>query len=137
MIKAICGSVKRAVPHRPSPFPCSLTSHSSAMDVFQLILELFTNADHFLVSLATDYGMLIYAAMFLDSLSSALGGADKLEKCLEEGTWDLVTSWQRKYIWEKGGIYLPKDLIYQVCGRAVTLEPFKKYLEEKYSSLYL
>lgn len=65
MIKAICGSVKRAVPHRPSPFPCSLTSHSSAMDVFQLILELFTNADHFLVSLATDYGMLIYAAMFL------------------------------------------------------------------------
>lgn len=79
----------------------------------------------------------IYAAMFLDSLSSSLGGADKLEKCLEEGTWDLVTSWQRKYIWEKGGIYLPKDLIYQVCGRAVTLEPFKKYLEEKYSSLYL
>ncbi len=35
------------------------------MDVLDLLLELFTNADHFLVSLATNYGMWIYAAMFL------------------------------------------------------------------------
>lgn len=35
------------------------------MDFFDLIVELFTNADHFLVSLATDYGVWIYAAMFL------------------------------------------------------------------------
>ena len=36
-----------------------------AMELFDLIVELFTNADHFLVSLATNYGMLIYAAMFI------------------------------------------------------------------------
>ena len=30
-----------------------------------LILELFTNADHFLITLATDYGWLVYVAMFL------------------------------------------------------------------------
>ncbi len=35
------------------------------MDFFGLIVELFTNADHFLVSLAANYGTLIYAAMFL------------------------------------------------------------------------
>ena len=35
------------------------------MDILGLIVELFTNADHFLVSLATNYGMWIYAAMFL------------------------------------------------------------------------
>lgn len=35
------------------------------MDILGLIVELFTNADHFLVSLATDYGTLIYFAMFL------------------------------------------------------------------------
>jgi membrane-associated protein len=35
------------------------------MDVISLILELFTNTDHFLVSLATDYGMWIYIAMFV------------------------------------------------------------------------
>ena len=35
------------------------------MDILGLIVDLFTNADHFLVSLATDYGTLIYVAMFL------------------------------------------------------------------------
>ena len=35
------------------------------MDFFDLILELFTNADHFLVTLATEYGWLVYLAMFL------------------------------------------------------------------------
>ena len=35
------------------------------MDILDLIVELFTNADHLLVALATDYGTLIYVAMFL------------------------------------------------------------------------
>ena len=35
------------------------------MDLFGLVVELFTNADHFLVSIATDYGTLIYIAMFV------------------------------------------------------------------------
>lgn len=35
------------------------------MDILGLLLELFTNADHFLVHLATEYGTLIYAAMFV------------------------------------------------------------------------
>ena len=35
------------------------------MDLFGLIVELFTNADHFLVSIATDSGTLIYIAMFV------------------------------------------------------------------------
>lgn len=35
------------------------------MDFIGLIVDLFTNADHFLVSLATDYGTLIYVAMFV------------------------------------------------------------------------
>lgn len=35
------------------------------MDILGLIVELFTNADHFLVALATDYGHWLYAAMFL------------------------------------------------------------------------
>ena len=35
------------------------------MDFIGLVVELFTNADHFLVSLATNYGTWIYAAMFV------------------------------------------------------------------------
>lgn len=35
------------------------------MDFIELIVDLFTNADHFLVHLATNYGTLIYAAMFI------------------------------------------------------------------------
>ena len=35
------------------------------MDIFGLLVDLFTNTDRFLVSLATDYGTLIYVAMFL------------------------------------------------------------------------
>lgn len=35
------------------------------MDILSLILELFTNADHFLMVLATEYGWLVYLAMFL------------------------------------------------------------------------
>lgn len=35
------------------------------MDFLSLVTELFTNADHFLVTLATEYGWLVYAAMFL------------------------------------------------------------------------
>ena len=34
------------------------------MDITGLILELFTNADHFLMVLATEYGWLVYLAMF-------------------------------------------------------------------------
>ena len=34
------------------------------MEFLSLITELFTNADHFLVTLATDYGWLVYAVMF-------------------------------------------------------------------------
>lgn len=33
--------------------------------MFSLIVDLFTNADRFLVTIATDYGMWVYAAMFL------------------------------------------------------------------------
>jgi membrane-associated protein len=32
--------------------------------MWSLILDLFTHADRFLVTLATDYGALVYAAMF-------------------------------------------------------------------------
>lgn len=35
------------------------------MELFDLIVDLFTNADQFLVSLATDYGTLLYLAMFV------------------------------------------------------------------------
>ena len=35
------------------------------MDIFGLLVNLFTNTDQFLVSLATDYGTLIYVAMLI------------------------------------------------------------------------
>ncbi len=35
------------------------------MEITSLILELFTNADHFLMVLATEYGWFVYLAMFL------------------------------------------------------------------------
>lgn len=35
------------------------------MDFLTLVVELFTNADHFLIKIATDYGTWIYVCMFL------------------------------------------------------------------------
>ena len=34
------------------------------MSFIDLVIELFTQADHFLVTIATEYGMFVYAAMF-------------------------------------------------------------------------
>ena len=42
------------------------------MDITSLILELFTNADHFLMVLATEYGWFVYLAMFLTFWKRAL-----------------------------------------------------------------
>ena len=35
------------------------------MSFVDLVIELFTKADHFLVTIATEYGMFVYAAMFM------------------------------------------------------------------------
>ena len=45
------------------------------MDILDLVVNLFTNTDAFLVSLATDYGTLIYAAMFLIFFLEKIGRA--------------------------------------------------------------
>ena len=34
------------------------------MSFIDLVIELFTQADHFLVTIATEYGIFVYAAMF-------------------------------------------------------------------------
>ena len=35
------------------------------MSFIDLVIELFTQADHFLVTIATEYGLCVYAAMFM------------------------------------------------------------------------
>lgn len=78
----------------------------------------------------------LYAAMWREQLIDDLGGEEKLDEVLSSGNFTPITYWQKDNIWYKGGIYLPKDLLFKVTGKSLDMRPFVEYLEEKYSRLY-
>ena len=78
----------------------------------------------------------LYSAMFLDSLYSDCG-KENVENALRRGEFSLITSWQDSRIWHWGAVYEPSELVERVCAQPLSAEPFTRYLEEKFSHLYL
>ena len=62
---------------------------------------------------------------------------ENVKEALRTGSFSLITSWQDRNIWHWGAVYEPSDLVMRVCGRPLSAEPFTRYLEEKFSRLYL
>ncbi len=78
----------------------------------------------------------LYSAMFLDKLYEDCG-KENVKNALRTGNFSLITSWQDRNIWHWGAVYEPSDLAMRVCGRTLSAEPFTRYLEEKFTRLYL
>ena len=59
-----------------------------------------------------------------------------LDMPLSRGDTSRATGWLRENVQTHGGLYTPKDVIAQACGRAPSEGPLLSYLEEKFSGIY-
>ncbi|MBR5579514.1 MAG: carboxypeptidase M32 [Lachnospiraceae bacterium] len=75
----------------------------------------------------------IYDGMLLEQVEKELGDLDLI---LKEGRILEVTKWLNEKIHVYGSSRLPKDTIWEVCGKEVSAKPLIRYFKEKYSSLY-
>jgi carboxypeptidase Taq len=55
---------------------------------------------------------------------------------ISSGSFNEVREWLSTHVHRYGRLYDPADLIKIISGSDLTIEPFIKYLREKYSSLY-
>ena len=79
----------------------------------------------------------IYSAAFSKVMYADLGGKGKVDDALRSGNLSLITDWQNEKIWKKGCLYTPSDLVFSITGSKIDSTPFKEYLEEKFTGLYL
>ncbi len=75
----------------------------------------------------------LYAAQFTQAMVAELG---PLESYLETGNFTPILSWLRRNIHERGAGLLPSELVKEVCGSALSHEPFLDYLNKKYAGVY-
>tara|TARA_B100001093_G_scaffold502913_1_gene556544 strand:+ start:1720 stop:3318 length:1599 start_codon:yes stop_codon:yes gene_type:complete len=75
----------------------------------------------------------LYAAQLLESMSDDLGDLDTL---IATGDWSSMLQWLRPRIHEQGSKHTPAELIELATGSPPSPEPFLRYVEEKYGSLY-
>lgn len=75
----------------------------------------------------------IYDGMFLDAAREELGSVDEL---LAEGRISEITGWLNEKIHRYGNTRLPKEVIGQVCGKELSVEPLIRYFKEKYTEVY-
>lgn len=76
----------------------------------------------------------LYAAAFFATAEEDLDG---LDDDLTKGECGRLLQWLRDNIHSKGYLYPAKELGEQVLGGELTVEPFLKHLQAKYSQLYL
>lgn len=55
---------------------------------------------------------------------------------IAQGSFTEVKSWLREHIYKYGNLYDPEDLLRVATNCELSVEPFLKYLSEKYSKLY-
>ncbi len=55
---------------------------------------------------------------------------------ISEGNFKNIKQWLNKNIHNHGNLYNPPDLIKMIAGKPLTVTPFLKYLNEKYSMLF-
>ena len=75
----------------------------------------------------------IYDGMFLDAFEEEFGPVDTV---LKEGRIKDITKWLNEKIHVYGSTRLPKDVIWNVCGKEVSAKPLLKYFTDKYTRIY-
>ena len=75
----------------------------------------------------------LYAAQLLEAMRRDLGDVDEL---VASGDWAPMLAWLRPRIHQRGSVVSPAELIEDATGSPPSPEPFLKYIEEKYRTLY-
>jgi carboxypeptidase Taq len=75
----------------------------------------------------------IYDGMFLEKVNNDI--PDWLAK-VEKGNLSPSIEWMAKKVHVEAALYDPADLMEKVTGSKLTAEPFLKYVESKYSSIF-
>ncbi|MEM3006039.1 MAG: carboxypeptidase M32 [Candidatus Bathyarchaeia archaeon] len=75
----------------------------------------------------------IYSGQILKAMERDLPDWRSL---ISSGSFKEVRSWLTTHVHRYGRLYDPADLIKLVSGSELTIDPFIRYLEEKYSTLY-
>jgi len=75
----------------------------------------------------------IYGGMILEALQRDV--TDWRDR-IAQGSFAEVKSWLREHVYRYGSLYDPRDLLRVATGCELSVDPFIKYLYEKYSKLY-
>ncbi|QGX98529.1 carboxypeptidase M32 [Roseovarius faecimaris] len=75
----------------------------------------------------------VYAGCLHEALQAAV---PELEAQLGQGDLREATTWLKASVQQFGGLYAPRDLITQACGKAPGAAPLMGYLDAKFGALY-
>jgi carboxypeptidase Taq len=75
----------------------------------------------------------IYGGMFLDKMERTL---PDWKRGVEAGDFAPVKDWLMDNVHRRGNLYDPADLVKTVTGKDLDIEPFLKYLDAKFSTIY-
>ncbi|HET91280.1 MAG TPA: carboxypeptidase M32 [Chloroflexi bacterium] len=75
----------------------------------------------------------ILSAQFFDA---ALHTHPEIPAEIEQGQFDTLHGWMRENIYRHGRKYTASELIERVTGGPLDIEPYVRYLQEKYGELY-
>ena len=75
----------------------------------------------------------LYGGMMLEKIE---GDLPEWREKIAAGSVSEVVGWLVGNVHKHGRLYDPADLIRMITGKDITIEPFLKYLDDKYSGLY-
>jgi len=75
----------------------------------------------------------IYSGQFLSCMEKE---QQDWRSQIAKGDFRNVKQWLRKNVHSHGNLYSPPELIKIIAGKDLSVDPFLKYLHEKYSRLY-
>jgi len=75
----------------------------------------------------------LYGGMMLEKMEEDL---PKWKELIAGGSLKEVKGWLVENVHNRGNLYDPEELIEVITGKHLTIEPFLRYLDDKYSKLY-
>ncbi|HDQ73555.1 MAG TPA: carboxypeptidase M32, partial [Chloroflexi bacterium] len=75
----------------------------------------------------------ILSAQFYEA---ALDAHPEIPGEIEQGRFDTLHGWLREHIYRHGRKFTPAELVERVTGGSLSVEPYVRYLRDKYGTLY-
>jgi len=75
----------------------------------------------------------LYAAQLFEAVRRDL---PELDEDIRSGRFAPLRDWFRDKVWRHGAVHCPVELITLATGAAPSAEPFKRYLEDKFTDIY-